>query len=173
MGFTQLCSGDVCPRGRKPDTSRVSLYRSKLEILLISSGARSVTMGDGAGLPVELGISKDPFKLVSSLDSSLRISFLLIERSLLSPTARLLLVETTGTMGCVRGVSNVSSGDSLPLVFSRSVDYKSWTGRGTSYVKDNPNRGSYIGLSPRVTGERRGEGDPPDSAVDEFTHAPS
>ena len=69
MGFTRLCSGDVCPRGRKPDTSRVSLYPSKLGILLISSGARSVTMGDRAGLPAELGISKDPSKLVSSPDS--------------------------------------------------------------------------------------------------------
>ena len=64
-----------------------------------------------------------------------------MERSLLSPTARFLLVETTGTMVvCV----DVSSGDSLPLVFSRSVDNKSWTDR-----------------------------DHPDSAVDEFTRAPS
>ena len=120
-----------------------------------------------------LGISKDPSKLVSSPDSSLRISFLLIERSLLSPIARFLLVETTGTMGCVRGVWNISSGDSLPLVFSRSVDNKSWTDRGTSYVKDNPTPGSSIGLSPRVTGERRGGGDPPDSAVDDVTCTPS
>ena len=172
MGFTRLCSGDVCPRGRKPYTSRVSLYPSKLGILLISSGARSVTMGDRAGLPAELGISKDPSKLVSSPDSSLRISFLLMKRSLLSPIPRFLLVETTGTMGCVRGVCNVSSGDSLPLVFSRSVDNKSWTDRGTSYVKDNPTPGSSIGLSPRVTGERRGVGDPPDPAVDDVTRAP-
>ena len=89
-------------------------------------------MGDRAGLPAELGIFKDPSKLVPSPDSSLRISFLLMERSLLSPIARFLLVETTGTMGCVRGVWNVSSGDSLPLVFRRSVDNKFWTDRGTS-----------------------------------------
>ena len=130
-------------------------------------------MGDRAGLPAELGISKDPSKLVSSPDSSLRISFLLMERSLLSPITRFLLVETTGTMGCVRGVWNISSGDSLPLVFSRSVDNKSWTDRGTSNVKDNPTPGSSIGLSPRVTGERRGGGDPPDSAVEDVTRAPS
>ena len=68
-----------------------------------------------------------------------------MERSLLSPIARFLLVETTGTMGCVRGVWNVSSEDSLPLVFSRLMDNKSWTDQGTSYVKDNPTPGSSIG----------------------------
>ena len=130
-------------------------------------------MGDRAGLPAELRISKDPSKLVSFPDSSLRISFLLMKRSLLSTIARFLLVMTTGTMGCVRGAWNVSSRDLLPLVFSRSVDNISWTDRGTSYVKDNPTPGSSIGLSPRVTGERQGGGDPPDSAVDDVTRAPS
>ena len=96
-----------------------------------------------------------------------------MEWSLLSPIVRFLLVETTGTLGCVRGVWNVSTGDSLPLVFSRSVDNISWTGRGTLYVKDITTPGSSIGLSPRVTGERRGGGDPTDPAVDEFTRSPS
>ena len=53
------------------------------------------------------------------------------------------------------------------------MDNKSWTCRGTSNVIDNPTPGSSIRFSTRVTGEWRGGGDPPDSAVDEFTSAPS